>query len=164
VRLFGDASKWKSLPSASFGDPRSRSRTSTYVYAAVRAGWPPPQEVGMPLRTDTLSYSVKCRPSTGRIPLSAAGLSGGAAGAIGDDYDCVVPAKILVRIRGVYRRPTSFLPTTIERNRDSLVARGPVKEGFLAIRTLSGKPIAFATVHESGRARLFLGGSCGPSR
>ena len=158
TRPFGDRSKWKSLPSASFGDPRSTSPTSSHVYAAIRAGWPPPREVGLPLRTDTLSYSITCRPSRARVPLSAGGLSGGAAGAFGDDYDCVVPRKILVRIRGLYRSAT-----TLKRSRDSLVARGAVREGYLAVRTPSGKQIALATVFESGKARLFVGDTCAPS-
>ncbi|MEX0807612.1 MAG: hypothetical protein WD044_02685, partial [Dongiaceae bacterium] len=158
TRLFGDRSKWKSLPGASFGDPRSASPTSSHVYAYVSAGWPPPRQSGLPLRTDTLAYSIECRPSSAPVPLSTVGLSGGAASPNGDEHDCVVAAKILVRIRGVYRTPTS-----LKRSRDSFVARGPVKEGYLAIRTLSGDQIALATVLESGRARLFVGDSCGPS-
>lgn len=160
VRLFGDPSKWKTLPIASVYDPRS---ASPQTYAWIVAGWPPiPPEPGRPVRTDALSYPTGCRPSSSRVPLSTAGLTGGPATQFGDEYDCVVPQRILLRIRGVF-----YAPAVIRRQRtehvDHLFARGRVREGSLAIRTLSGKPIALATVHESGKTRLFLGNTCGPS-
>jgi hypothetical protein len=34
--------------------------------------------------------------------------------------------------------------------------------GLLAVRTVTGKRIAYADVHESGRARIFAAPSCVP--
>ncbi|MDQ3379050.1 MAG: hypothetical protein M3546_01845 [Actinomycetota bacterium] len=163
TRLFGDRSKWKILPAASFGDPRSASPTTPGVSAGVWAGWPPVRAAGRPLATETLRYSVRCRRSGSRAALTSRGLSGGSASQLADHYDCVVPRRVLVRVRGVFDAPTSihrFRPTNYI---DEFVARGRMNEGALAIATEPGKPIALATVHESGRARLFVGTSCGPS-
>ena len=163
TRLFGDRSKWKSLPAASFGDPLSTSPTSPGVSAGIWAGWPPVAEVGFPVRTEALRYSVRCRPSRSRVPLSSRGLSGGMASQVGDEYDCVVPGRILVRVRGVFYAPTSLRRWRPTRSIDQYVARGRARGGALAIRTESGRPIALATVHESGWARLRVGPTCGPS-
>jgi hypothetical protein len=41
-----------------------------------------------------------------------------------------------------------------------LVASGTVLEGFLAVRSAAGKPLAYAEVFETGKTRLFTAGSC----
>lgn len=131
------------------------------MYAWIVAGWPPQQDVGVPLRTESLAFSAGCRAASGRVPLSTAGLSGGPASPIGDEYDCVVPRALVVRIKSVFRTPTSVRRQRT-RTFHQLVARGPVREAYLAIRTLSGEQIVLASAHESGRARLFVGKTCGP--
>ena len=158
--LFGDRSKWRIRPGASFYDARS---TKPQIFAWMNAGWPPvTPDVGIPVRTDALSFPTRCRPSSTRVPLSTAGLFGGAASQFEDEYDCRVPQRILVRMRSVF-----YAPTTLRRQRtehfDQLIGHGRVREGAMAIRTLSGKPIVLATVHESGKARLFVGNTCGPN-
>jgi hypothetical protein len=97
------------------------------------------------------------------VPLATRGLSGGTAGQLADRYDCVVPAQIVVRVRGVFHEGTSLRRWRPTPDIDEFVARGRVREGALAIRTARGEPIALATVHESGRARFFVGSSCAPS-
>ncbi|MBA2296396.1 MAG: hypothetical protein H0W16_14870 [Actinobacteria bacterium] len=96
------------------------------------------------------------------MPLSSAGLAGGKASPFWDEYDCLAPRRILVRIKGIFHERTS-----LRRQRgsffDDLVARGGLKQGFLAVRTSTGKPIAFITVHEAGNAQIFVGDSCGPN-
>lgn len=168
LRLRGDRSKWQDRPYASFvaGKTYIPGKGNT-VSASIIAGWPPARYAGRPVRSESLSISTRCRPSPSRASLSTAGMSGAAASQFGDEYDCVVPARVLVRVRSVFRVPTSV---SRERRRyggntfeDDFVAQGPVREASLVIRTLSGKPIAAATVHESGRARLFAGDSCGPN-
>jgi hypothetical protein len=164
TRLFGDPTKWSTRPTASFGDPRSASPTTARVFAWITAGWPAiAAAAGYARRTDALAYSTRCRRSRSAVPFSTARLSGGPASAIGDRYDCVVPRSILVRVRGSFCAPTSLKRKRPTPDVDQLVAEGRVREGALALRTVSGKPIALATVHESGRARLFLGESYGPS-
>jgi hypothetical protein len=160
TRVFGDRSRWKIRPSAGFHDPRS---TKPQVSAGIVAGWPPsPVDVGFRVSAQGLSYSTRCRPSNSRVPFSTAGLSGGPASQIGDEYDCVVTLRILVRIRSVFRVPTSVHRQRTEHS-DQFVANGKVREASLALRTSTGKPIALATARESGRGRLFVGDTCGPS-
>lgn len=158
TRLFGDRSQWRVRPSFGFHDARSQTLTGPLMHAGIVAGWPPER----PANPDSFGYSVRCRSTRATLRLSTAGLSGGPASPNGDEYDCRVPANILVRLRAVYREPTS-LRRKKTRFSDQFVARGAVQEASFVIATLSRKRIAFATAHESGRARLFVGDTCGPS-
>lgn len=163
IRLPGDRSKWEQKPRAGFVAELTWTPTmQSDVSATISAGWPPPKYVGVPLATESLWISTRCRASRAAVPLSTAGLKSVVVGQFGEAYDCNVPATILVRARSVFRAPTSI--RRLRRgvgNGTDFVARGPVREGMLAIRTPLGKSIALATVHESGRARLFIGSTCG---
>jgi len=164
VRAYPDRSRWQSRPNTAFSDPRSSSPEAAGVSGAITAGWPPEGDSTPPFAgNEVVRYSVRCRPSRTRVALTSRGLSGGLASQFGDRYDCVVPARVVVRIRGVFYAPTSLRRWRPTRYIDELVARGRMKEGTLSIHTESGKPISLATVHESGRARLLVGNSCGPS-
>lgn len=145
------SSRWHIRPSASFDDPKSYPGASAWL----SAGWPP-------LDADALTYSPTCRPSSARVPLSSRGLTGGIASPTADRYDCVVPKKILVRLRGVFRSPTSLRLTTRARQR-YWVARGAMIEGSLAVRTQTGRPTALATVASTGKAQILVSDACGPS-
>jgi len=164
TRDFSDPSKWRTLPAGGFIAP-GRARPAR---ASIYAGWPPvwdPEhpDAGTPRSAaESLRYSSRCTPSRMHVPLSSAGLSGGNASQFGDEYDCLAPRAILVRIRGIFHERTS-LRRDRSRFVDDLVARGGVKQGSLAIRTSRGKPIAFITVRESGRSQIFVGPSCGPN-
>jgi len=163
VRLFGDSTKWRIRPGASFYVQGSGTPGIPGLAGWILAGWPPVEpDMGQPLRTEALSYSSRCRPTTSRIPLSTAGLVGGAASQFGEEYDCTVRGTIVVRIRSVFYAPTSIRRQRTQHS-DNVVARGRVRAASLAIRTGSGKSIALATAHESGRSRLFVGDSCGPN-
>jgi hypothetical protein len=139
------------MHNVSFDDPKAYPG----AWATVAAGWPP-------FDADSLAHSPTCRPSSARVTLATRGLAGGVASPTGDRYDCVVPRKILVRVSGVFRSPTTLRLTTRARQR-VWSARGAVIEGALAFRTVDGRPIALATVVASGRARLFVGENCRPS-
>jgi hypothetical protein len=94
-----------------------------------------------------------CRQTSTRIPLSAKGLRGGAP-EFGERYRCPVAAKILMRVRAVFRNPVTFSPAV-----DApylLTAKGKILEGSLAVATKSKTPISFATVNRGGRATLFV--------
>jgi hypothetical protein len=101
--------------------------------------------------------------STRRVPLSAQGLSGGVADDDADpdedpdQFECAAPQRILVRLRGVFRRPTSL---RLNRNLLHLTTGAPVREAAFAARTVSGKPLTFASVSEAGKARIFTAPSC----
>ncbi len=43
---------------------------------------------------------------------------------------------------------------------DFLTAHVPVLEAKLAVRTVTGKPLAYAEVDASGKAKLFVGRGC----
>jgi hypothetical protein len=59
---------------------------------------------------------------------------------------------VLIRIRGEFRSPTSL-------QRGEFTA-APLKSGYLAVRSEAGKPLVYAEVFDSGKARLFLAANC----
>lgn len=111
----------------------------------------PTGEVGM-TRTET----GRCADTRLRIPLSSRGLDGGPTGPDRKWYRCDVPAKVVIRVRAVFKRPTFFRPNP--RFPDSEQARGDITGAFLAVTTLRGrKPLAFMSVHHAtGKARIFV--------
>jgi hypothetical protein len=94
-----------------------------------------------------------------RVPFTARGLRGGSPGPFGQLFDCETPSRVLVRIRAVFRVPTT-LETIRPFGYPMLAAHGEVGEALPAIRTPTGKPLALATVSESGKARLLTASSC----
>jgi hypothetical protein len=73
---------------------------------------------------------------------------------LGDELECDVPRRVLLRIRAVLASRASL------RGREFESVHVPVREAKLAVRTVSGKPLAFATVSESGKATLFTARGC----
>jgi hypothetical protein len=100
-----------------------------------------------------------CKSSSARVRLSTKGLSGGAADPYGGGYRCMTRKRVLVRIQGVFRSPT-----TLRRNRfRQLWTREHVERGALAVTTMTGKPLAYMSVSESLKARIFTAPSCVPT-
>jgi len=99
----------------------------------------------------------QCNPSPRRVALSPRGLGGGRASPLGETFECYPPRAILLRTRAVFRSPTR-----LRRDRWGQLHTGdvPVRQAAFAVTTLSGKPLVYAEVFESGRARLFFAGSC----
>jgi hypothetical protein len=96
-----------------------------------------------------------CRPVSRRVPLTAKGLRGGPVGILARQFDCAAPSRVLVRLRAVPLSPAPFF-----RDGKHLKTRGDLASGSFAVRTMSGRPLAFATVSESGKARLFTARTC----
>lgn len=96
-----------------------------------------------------------CSPSRIRIPMSARGLDGGAASPFGDSYECFPPRRILIRARAIF--PSA---TFLRRGSETFWTPTPVERGYVAARTLSGKPLVFAEIRASGGARLFVAPGC----
>jgi hypothetical protein len=123
--------------------------------ASVTTGVSDPDESTLSINADA------CRPSTVSVPLSARGLTGGAAGPFGDSFECFTGKWVLVRVRAVFRSPTvlrldsRFIPRMRE-------AREALRQGSVAVRTRAGKPLAFASALDSGKARVFAAPSCVP--
>lgn len=152
--------KWKWLADAGLG-----GRDGSYVF--VSAGAPPPPLVGNSLPWRWLQVELeRCSSSRVRVPLSPSGLTGGAANQIGSDrYECQAPSRVLVRVRALFR-----VATTLRRQRRygklrlTTATTAVAREASFAVRTPTGKPIAFGDVVESGKARLFTAPSCAPDR
>jgi hypothetical protein len=64
-----------------------------------------------------------------------------------------------VRVRAVFAAPTALAEDRTWGYRQ-LLANGEVTEAALAVRTLSGKPFAYASFSASGAVRLFVGRGC----
>lgn len=136
------------------GNPAPTHRNYRPSLAGVNAGWPPPP----PLKSGGLGFDNRlCKPSKEKVDLSRRGLVGGAASQTGDDYICVVPKRILIRVRAAFRAPVELKAGA---RRTFYSAEGRVEEGQVAIQTLAGKPLVYGDVREAGRARLFTTGGC----
>lgn len=135
----------------------------------LAAGAPHRPDDRSPATTRWLTIDPQvCVASRASVPLSPKGLSGGEASQLrgtnyvgSDAYRCNVPSKVLVRVRAVFRTPT-----TLTRQRlygDLALTTGTAvvaREAAFALRTQGGKAVAFADVRESGQGRLFAGAGC----
>jgi hypothetical protein len=102
-------------------------------------------------------WARACKPAPNRlVPLSARGLSGGAASYFGDRYACPAPRRAYIRVRAIFRTPMSL---RLDR-RLMLKTDVPVRQASFVVRTESGKPFAYASVNEAGKARLFTSPAC----
>ena len=95
-----------------------------------------------------------CNPSRASVPLSATGLRGGAAAALGSELKCDVPRRVLIRLRAVLPSRASLHGKEFE------TIHIPVREAKLGVRTVAGKPLAFATVSQTGKSTLFTAKGC----
>ena len=100
--------------------------------------------------------SSMCRPSKARVALSPSGLRGGAATAVVVALDCAAPRRLLVRFRASVEGSSALR----ERARLFLATNAPAREAKLAVRTLTGRLLAYADVSDSGKARLFTAKGC----
>jgi hypothetical protein len=74
---------------------------------------------------------------------------------LGVRLDCTTPRQVLVRVRVVaHAAPTRYREQQFEKTRASL------QQGFFAVRTQAGKQLAFASVFDSGKARLAVASNC----
>jgi hypothetical protein len=83
---------------------------------------------------------------------------GAQVGGLGMIVDCTTPARLVVRIRGAFTRPTALRPYRIF-DLTMLRAEAPARVTTIALSTMKGRPIATAKV-EDGTAFLFTSGSC----
>jgi hypothetical protein len=96
-----------------------------------------------------------CRRSSASVPLSPAGLRGGAAPPLGSKSECFAPKQVLVRFRALLTSGGAF-----RAGPDFQALHVPVQSARLAVTTPTGKPLVYADVHESGRTRLFAAPGC----
>lgn len=103
----------------------------------------------------------RCMATSLRVPFSHRGLRGGQT-ALGARYKCNVPARVVIRVRAVFKRPV-----TLSRTADEYLARGNIATGTLAVAAAqSRRPIVFASLQdESGKAAVFVARSgCVPNQ
>jgi hypothetical protein len=145
VRDQANRSKWLKPATVGFG----AGDATPYVAVVMR----PRPEIpgGFDQRARTLAIGDSaCRRASVRVPFSRSGLGGGPASQLVERFECVAPRLVLVRVRAVFRRPTSFRGGTAV----------PLRSGYLVVRSEAGKPLVYADVFESGKARLFFAGNC----
>lgn len=102
--------------------------------------------------------TLRCKATRTKIALTTKGLRGGDFSPFDDAYNCFTPRRVLVRVRGEFVKPTSF-KTASPSGYPQLQALGTTKRTELAVVTLAGKPIAYATTAGS-KARLFTSPDC----
>jgi hypothetical protein len=99
-----------------------------------------------------------CTPSSAKVPLTGAGLRGGAVSPDWIALDCSVGKRVLVHIRASVDGSSALR----ERARIFLATNAPATQAKLAVRTPSGRPVSYADVSATGKARLFTAQGCGP--
>jgi hypothetical protein len=127
----------------------SSPHAGVYGLPDVRASFKTGPDFGR--GTGSVAFQA-CTSTRLRLQLSSRGLSGGPT-ALGGRYTCEVPARVLIRLRAVFRRPV-----TLRRREETLIATGRMITGYLAVATLpSRKPLAFLAVNDvTGKARIFV--------
>lgn len=106
----------------------------------------------------------RCVLSRAKVVLSTTGLSGGQPSTFGDDWECAAPRRVLVRLRAVFKEPVTLrvAPTDSTGRHRAMIARGTLQTGAFAIRTETGRPIAYAEASSTGKVRLFTRRTCFP--
>jgi hypothetical protein len=100
-------------------------------------------------------YSKLCRQAARPVPLQPTGLRSRDAGRLGTELVCEAPPRVLVRVQAVLSSSGR-----LRSGQDFHFTHAPLREATLAVRTLSGKPLAFATVSQAGKASLFTARGC----
>jgi hypothetical protein len=140
IRDIEDRSKWRAL--ANFLLIPVSGTSSIAAGAGGPVADPAPPVSGF--------WAIGCPRARANVPLARGRLGGGRASQFTDRYQCPAPGVVLVRVRVEFARPVSVGSRTSAR----------VRAASMAVRTTAGKPIAYADVHESGRARLFTASNC----
>jgi hypothetical protein len=110
--------------------------------------------------TDSVSFNPdQCTPSPARVPFVSQGLKRVPIGDSRRSFECETPSRVLVRLRAVFAAPTPLAEDRASGDR-RLVANGQVTEAALALRTLSGKPVALGSFAATGRVSLFVARGC----
>ena len=97
--------------------------------------------------------SSMCRPSKAKVALSSSGLRGGAVTQSVSAIDCAAPRRLLVRFRASVEGSSALR----ERARIFLATNAPAREAKLAVRTLTGRLLAYADVSELGQGATVHG-------
>ena len=102
---------------------------------------------------------LHCKATKSKLPLTTNGLRGGSFSPFNTEFDCFTPRKLLLRVRGEFVKPTT-LQTASPFGYPQLQALGLTNRTELALATLKGKPIAYASIAGAKKARLFISPNC----
>jgi hypothetical protein len=160
--VWGEPRFGKSAPSVNattggeFVSPTGEPPGNDWVGAGFRTGRTLDWDSGL-----TWLNSSSCNATRTRPALAATGLRGGRVPSH-ESHQCDVPARVLIRLRAVLRKPVDFEPT---RRPYYLTAAGRMLRGALVVTTAAGKPIVYASVDdETGRTEIFTAASrCFPT-
>jgi hypothetical protein len=98
------------------------------------------------------SRAPQCSRSSGRVPFSSAGLDSYATQSA-KIIKCDTPAKVLIHLRAVFTKPVTI---GLEARTNQVTAKGSITTGQLAVATLKGKRLAYATADGgTGKVKLF---------
>ena len=164
------ATGWEQLPFAAVSTGGSAGVRNTpelldNSLAWITAGKPSPSTTldsgwgASPVRSSgTLALrTTGCTKTTARVPLTAKGLRGGAAGPFGEEVDCPTPRRVLVRIRATLQSSAR-----LQQARGFLRTQVAVRTAQLAVLAQGGRQLVYAGVVASGKARLFTARGCTP--
>lgn len=126
---------------------------------SVSSGFAQPPGFASASTTGVYLYPDRCTETGKQVPVTPGKLGGGSPGASGTEFECQAPPKVLLRVRAVFRAPAT-LASSRDYGYQTLSAQGEVAEAAIAVRTRAGKPLTFASLSASGRARLFTAASC----
>lgn len=102
---------------------------------------------------------LHCKATKSKLPLTTKGLQGGAFSPFSTEFDCFTPRTLLLRVRGEFVKATT-LHTASPFGYPQLQAMGATTQTELALGTLKGKPIAYASIAGAKKARLFISADC----
>jgi hypothetical protein len=160
------------------GEPRI-ARYAPWAHVATTDGQPSP--VGEPPSNDSLGAGFRtgrtqhwgagatwlnvasCSATRARPALTPKGLRGGAIAQFGEAHRCDVPARVVLRVRAVFRSPATLRPD--RRARYYLTAHGRMVRGEVVVRAANGQPLIYAAADDrTGRTRIFTAPSrCFPT-
>jgi fluoride ion exporter CrcB/FEX len=145
--------------------------------ATVESYWYVPPQAGRRIPSGTVSTNLTegflggispssmsvnrehCTPTRAKLSLTTTGMRGGPFSPLSTEYDCYTPRRVLLRIRGDFVKPTT-LRTASPFGYPQLQAQGAAKQTALAVGTLAGKLIAYASIAGAKKARLFTSTNC----
>ena len=96
-----------------------------------------------------------CRATTTRVAVGTRGLERREVTPFFNLHDCMTPRRVLMRVRARLLRPS-----VLKSHRGYLRTTEPARTAEVMVRTLSGRPVIYAQVLESGKARLFTAPGC----
>ena len=156
----GKPSVWKLLANVNVEDLGTRSQAS--VSAGNPLASPGPNFPPQPERL-WFSSPPSCKQAT-RIRFSRNGLTRTTVDslpqAFGSGINCYPGKRVLLRVRGMFSAPTSLHASRYPNQPALFAASGTIAVGYLAVRSASGKPLAYAEVFQNGKAKLFIARSC----